>query len=241
MKGDAIREVVPPLEDVKYPPRTRGLPASGRRCPRPTRPVTAFGGFPPPVECSPGFTRVPTGSCRVRRRRWTSTDQSRSRPAASTGGSRILTGVAVANALEPGHPGVPSYSRTPLARDPLLGLHPTPPRRRRVGPLRFSFGTWASPSVRTSRRWPPSPSVSAVADSGGDVRALPRPQWGLRTIGRVGIKSSPPGQTPRLVTAILGFHWNRQNRPQASSSRTPYGGCAHPRRDRLRPRDRGRL
>lgn len=45
----------------------------------------------------------------------------------------------------------------------------------------------------------------------------------MTAIDRVGIKSSPAGHTPRLVTAVLGFHWNARNRPKASWCRPPYG------------------
>ena len=189
----------PAAQECRVPTETAGDAPAGRRCPRPARPVTAFGGISPPLECSPGFTRVPTGSCRRRRRRWTSAEQCRPRPASSTGGSRVLTGVAVASSLQPGHPGVPSYSRTPLTRGPLVGLRPPPPRRRRNGPLRFSFGTWAFSPVRARRRRPPSPPVSAVADSRRDVRMRPRPQWGLRTIAMEGNKSNPDSESDRFA------------------------------------------
>jgi len=75
----------------------------GRRCPRATRPVTAFGGLSPPVGArlalpgvTPGLAGVggPTTFGRVpqRTRPWR-------RP--SVGDSRVLTGVAAASLLQP--------------------------------------------------------------------------------------------------------------------------------------------
>jgi hypothetical protein len=75
--------------------------------------------------------------------------------------------------------GVPSCSRTPLARGPVVGLRPPPPRRRRIGPVRFSFETWAFASSRMHRRRPPSHPVSTDVDSWRDVRMRPRPLWGF--------------------------------------------------------------
>ena len=72
----------------------------------------------------------------------------------SVGDSRAFTGVAVAGWREPAEAGVPSCSRTPLARGPVLGLRPPPPRRRCAGSVRFSFGTWA---------FSPVPGASASA------------------------------------------------------------------------------
>ena len=51
--------------------------------------------------------------------------------------------------------GVPSYSRTPLTRGPVVGLFLSPPRRRHTGPVRSSFETWASTHSRVYRRRPP--------------------------------------------------------------------------------------
>ena len=165
------------------PTANEGAAPDGRRCPRPARPVTAFGGLAPPVAGSPGFTRSPTGSCRRRR-----TDRLR-RPSARTaawsaGLGRRSAGISPALPTQTGvsrtFTGVPSCSRTPLARGPVLGLPLPPPRRRRSGPVRFSFGTWAFAPSRVHRRRPPSHSVSALADPERDVRVCPRPQWGSR-------------------------------------------------------------
>jgi len=171
------------------PTANAGTAPDGRRCPRPTRPVTAFGGLSPPVTGPPGFARSPTGCCRRRRSGglWTVSREGGvlvcgSRPAGvglsptlplRTGVSRIFTGV-------------PSDSRTPLARGPVLGLRPPPPRRRCSGPVRFSFGTWAFTPFRVCRRRPPSRSISGLSDPERDVRVRPRPQWGSATNGVVG-------------------------------------------------------
>lgn len=87
--------------------------------------------------------------------------------------------------------GVLSYSRTPLTRGPVLGLAPPPPRRRRTGSVRFSFGTWASTPSQVCRRRPPSRPISTVANPGRDVRVRPHPQWGLRTYDTGGNKTTP--------------------------------------------------
>jgi len=166
------------------PPANAGTAPDGRRCPRPTRPVTAFGGFSPPVAGPPGFARSPTGCCRRRRPVGLRTVSREggvlvggSRPAGvglsptlplRTGVSRIFTGV-------------PSDSRTPLARGPVLGLRPPPPRRRCSGPVRFPFGTWAFTPFRACRRRPPSRSISVVSDPERNVRVRPRPLWGSVT------------------------------------------------------------
>ena len=84
--------------------------------------------------------------------------------------------------------GVPSCSRTPLARGPVVGLCPPPPRRRRAGPVRFSFGTWAFTPSQACRRWPPSRAISTIVDPTRDVRACPLSRWVLVSNGTVGYK-----------------------------------------------------
>jgi hypothetical protein len=141
-----------------------------------------------------GFRRAFTARCRLA---WLCPGPHRVLPtSAERGTSRAsLTGAALVRAplsavagFSPALPtraglsraftGVPSCSRIPLARGPVLGLGPSPPRRRRAGPVRFSFGTWAFTSSRTYRRRPPSCAISAVADPARDVHVRPRPQWG---------------------------------------------------------------
>jgi hypothetical protein len=166
-----------------------GTAPDGRRCPRPARPVTAFGGLSPPVAGPPGFARSPTGCCRRRR-------LAGLRTVSREGGVLVHKPRPAGVGLSPTLPlrtgvsrtftGVPSDSRTPLARGPVLGLRPPPPRRRCSGPVRFSFGTWAFTLFRACRRRPPSRSISGLSDPERDVRARPRPQWGFENDVRHG-------------------------------------------------------
>jgi hypothetical protein len=167
-----------------------GTAPDGRRCPRPTRPVTAFGGLSPPVAGPPGFARGPTGCCRRRR-------LAGLRTVSREGGALVHKPRPAGVGLSPTLPlrtgvsrtftGVPSDSRTPLTRGPVLGLRPPPPRRRCSGPVRFSFGTWAFTPFRVCRRRPPSRLISGCSDPKRDVRVRPRPQWGSTTNVWVGI------------------------------------------------------
>ena len=158
------------------PPRARVLAPDGRRCPRPARPVTAFGGLSPPVVSawlSPGFHRF----CR---RRWI-----RNVHALPAREARLAADPRSAVAVSPALPsrtgvsrastGVPSYSRTPLTRGPVVGLFLSPPRRRHTGPMRFSFETWASTPFRVYRRRPPSrPSRLSPIRNGTSVCSCAR-------------------------------------------------------------------
>jgi len=107
--------------------------------------------------------------------------------------------------------GVLSCSRTPLARGPVVGLAPPPPRRRRTGPVRFSFGTWAFTPSQVCRRRPPSRAISTVADPARDVRVRPRPQWGHQPNDRVVINLSLSGGCYRGVVGKTGCHGSPPN------------------------------
>jgi len=178
------------------PTANEGAAPDGRRCPRPARPVTAFGGVPPPFAGPPGFARSPTGSCRRRRvgglRPAEADLVSAPRPAVA-GFSPALPSRASVSRVTPACARVPEL-RSRVVRYLAFGRH------RRGGDALGRFGSPSGPRPvrprRAPRRWPPSRTVSAVADPERDVRVRPRSQWGSSTNDTDSIKSCPIYQEP---------------------------------------------
>ena len=67
----------------------------------------------------------------------------------------------------------------------------------------------------------------------------PTASVGMSMYSTVGIKSTPAGELPRHLGAVLGFDWNRPDRPTAAVSGPPSGGCDLSHSDRRVPRRRG--
>ena len=188
-----------------------GLDPDGRRFPRSPRPVTASAGFSPALARA-GFRRVSTDVC-------VSVSRSHRR--------------AVRGLQSDSHRRLPSSSRSPLSRTPVLGLLPRPPRWSSTGPLRSSFGTCVLATVLPILRfWPLLRSVSTCrVDPGRSVRCVPDCSVGtawyvLTDINRCGSGSSSgssrchhpfPGRfRPGRVSAGSVRNTGKRSEPTAS-------------------------
>ncbi len=123
------------------PTANAGTAPDGRRCPRPARPVTAFGGLSPPLVRSPGFPRSLTGCCRRRR----PAELRAGGPALVPGPRSAVAGVSPALPSRPGVSRVsPACRRVPEPRLRVV-RYLAFVRRRRGGDAVGRFGSPSGP------------------------------------------------------------------------------------------------